>query len=105
MLRMFAHLALVSGANAVVWKKNTAELVTDGLAREIAAFGPEALVPSPTIVSTDGFVFARLFGNTLVCVNTERFAAHESVIRSVRLPKGELKLALAPDEVRVVSLR
>ena len=105
MLRMLAHLALVSGANAVVWKKNTAELVTDGLAREIAAFGPEALVPSPTIVSTDGFVFARLFGNTLVCVNTERFAAHESVIRSVRLPKGELKLTLAPDEVRVMTLQ
>ena len=105
MLRMLAHLALVSGANAVVWKKNTAELVTDGLAREIAAFGPEALVPSPTIVSTDGFVFARLFGNTLVCVNTERFAAHESVLKSKRLPGGSLKLTLAPDEVRVMTLQ
>ena len=105
MLRMLAHLALVSGANAIVWKKNTAELVTDGLAREIAAFGPEALVPSPTIVSTDGFVFARLFGNTLVCVNTERFAAHESVLKSKRLPGGSLKLTLAPDEVRVMTLQ
>ena len=104
MLRVLAHLALVSGANAVVWKKNTMKDVTDGVEREIAALGPAALVPSPTIVSTDGFVFARLFGNTLVSVNTERFAVHESTLKSKRLPGGSLKLLLKPDDMCVMEV-
>ena len=103
-LKVLANLAVVTGANAIRWKDNTAELVTKGIEREIAALGPEALRPSQTIVSTDGFVYARLFGNRLLCVNTERFAAHESELRSMRLPGGSLKLTLEPDEVRIVEL-
>lgn len=103
-IRAVAYLAYLSGVNGISWKNNTVELFTNEIERELAAFGSEGLAQTPTIVSTDGFVFARLIGDKLVAVNTERLAAHESVLRSVRLPKGELKLTLALDEVRVVPL-
>ena len=102
-LRAVAYLAWLSGANGIHWKDNTVRLVTDVIERELNALGPEGLRQTPTIISTDGFVFARLVGDKLVCVNTERLAAHESVLKSVRLPKGELKLTLEPDEVRIVN--
>ena len=103
-IRAVAYLAYLSGANGIHWKNNAVRLVTDAIERELAALGPAGLRQTPTIISTDGFVFARLIGDKLVCVNTERFAAHESVLKSKRLPGGSLKLTLEPDEVRIVTL-
>lgn len=134
-IRSLAYLGFVAGGQAIWWQTNALnsrlERVTSRphvqtdldaffaaesgplanlqaaqtVAVEIAALGPDVLRPARTIVSTDGFVFARRIGDKLIAVNTERRAAHPSVLKGPELPNGSLTLTLDPDEVRVLALR
>ena len=121
-MKALAGLAFIGGANAVDWDFSKCKALLNPLnsyafeAQEwYLSLDPAFSDTGRCVTSADGSLYARVTESTLLVVNTERFEAHESVLKVSAFAgkkftstdgtqyafdkDGRLRLKLAPDAV------
>ena len=122
-IKAIAGLAFIGGANAVDWDFSKCKSMLNPLSsfafeaqKWYLALDPAFAAKGHCATSTDGALYARVTKDTLLIVNTERFEAHESILKVSAFAgktfvstgdgtkyafdaKGCLRLTLEPDAV------
>ena len=125
-IKAIAGLAFIGGANAVDWDFSKCKSMLNPLSSHALeaqkwylALDPAFAAKGHCVTSTDGALYARVTKDTLLIVNTERFEAHESILKVSAFAgktfvatddgtkytfdaKGCLRLKLEPDAVLAI---